>query len=140
MSSEPPIQSDRPPQDGPLRIVYVSWEFPPQFGGGIGTYVHASSRILAARGHEITVITTGSQRCPTREIIDDVLVIRLPAADPSGRGPVELLRAWQARSDAVADLLARLVRGGIDVIEFADYRGEGVTYLSSFAANQRPRC
>jgi glycogen(starch) synthase len=122
----------------PFRIVYVSWEYPPQFGGGIGTYVHAMSRILAARGHQVTVVTVGGA-APAREVREGVAIIRLPTT-PGGIGPLADLRLWQLRSLAVAELLRDLAHGGIDVIEFADYRGEGVEYLKRNRPDERPLC
>lgn len=124
-----------------LRIVYVSWEYPPQYGGGIGTYVHAMARTLAARGHEVTVVTGGSRPSPQREIAAGVTIVRLPLISIPGEGPVEVLRSWQNRSDAVADLLQKLVRGGrVDLIEFCDYRGEGAAFLARTQPAQRPVC
>lgn len=123
-----------------MRIVYVSWEFPPQIGGGIGTYVHAVSRILAARGHEVAVVTVGREAFPTREVADGVTVIRLPGVEPRGGGPLDVLRNWRDRSRAVADVLGKLQRSGVDLIEFPDFRGEGVAYLSETVAGRRPVC
>lgn len=37
------------------RYWILTTEFPPQFGGGIGTYVWHTSRMLQSRGHEVTV-------------------------------------------------------------------------------------
>lgn len=37
------------------RYWILTTEFPPQFGGGIGTYVWYTSRMLQTRGHEVTV-------------------------------------------------------------------------------------
>lgn len=124
-----------------MRIVYVSYEYPPQFGGGIGTYVHAMARTLAARGHAVTVLTVGDGPFPRRTIEDGVTLIRLPLPRPAGDGPVALLRQWQERADAVAELLHKLVRGGrVDLIEFCDYRGEGATFLGTTTPAQRPVC
>ena len=44
--------------DRALRIVFVSREYPPETGGGgIGSYVEAMARALAARGHEVHVLS-----------------------------------------------------------------------------------
>ena len=91
-----------------MRIVFVSYEYPPQFGGGIGTYVAAIARLLADRQHDVTVLTVTTQRYPCRENTDSVEVIRLPIPSGAGPEPMATLRCWQARSDAVADLLKRL--------------------------------
>ncbi|GMU81256.1 MAG: hypothetical protein AMXMBFR47_11270 [Planctomycetota bacterium] len=121
-----------------LRIVYVSWEYPPQFGGGIGTYVHAAARTMAQRGHDVTVVTLGREPFPQRENDGGIHVLRLPLAPGATDDPAGVLRAWQHRSDAVAKTLHALVRRGVDLIEFADYRGEGVTWLGTTDRANRP--
>ncbi len=124
-----------------MRIVFVSWEYPPQFGGGIGTYVHAIAPILAARGHDVSVVTVSTEPYPSRARVDGVTVIRLPMPRGAGDAPIATLRTWQSRADAVDQLLRKLVRAGhIDLIEFCDYRGEGVTFLSTMPAAERPVC
>jgi glycosyltransferase involved in cell wall biosynthesis len=133
-----------------MRMVYVSWEYPPQFGGGIGTYVHAIARILARRGHDVTVVTVGQQPYPARSVEDGVLVVRLPSTEgarsdenprSTRKEPMATLRARQARADAAAEFLAKLVRGGrVDLIEFCDYRGEGAAYLGTTTPAERPVC
>lgn len=40
-----------------MRLALVSHEYPPHFGGGIGTYAALTSRLLANAGHEVHVIT-----------------------------------------------------------------------------------
>jgi glycogen(starch) synthase len=43
---------------GPLRILFVSREYPPETGGGgIGSYVQTVARALARRGHEVHVLS-----------------------------------------------------------------------------------
>ncbi|MBL8763426.1 MAG: glycosyltransferase [Phycisphaerae bacterium] len=133
-----------------MRIVFVSYEFPPQFGGGIGTYVAAMTRILARRGHHVTVVTTTGAPFPQRDHDPLLEIVRVPAVLPGACGgwnaqgqaggePAATLRYWQARSDAVADLLVKMTRAGtIDVIEFGDYRGEANTFLSATVPGRRP--
>ena len=124
-----------------MRIVYTSWEYPPQYGGGIGTYVHAMAHTLAARGHQVSVVTVTDHPYPTRAVEDGVLVVRLPVVPFRGDDPVAMLRGWQQHADAVAACLRKLVRGGrVDVIELCDYRGEGATFLHSTTPEQRPVC
>lgn len=122
----------------PLRIVYVSWEYPPQFGGGIGTYVYAVAHGMARRGHDVTVVTVGREPYPHREADDRVHVLRLPIGASTSADPAGVLRGWQNRADAVAGALRGLARRGVDIIEFADYRGEGVTWLGSTQPGERP--
>jgi len=43
--------------DGKLRILMLSWEYPPVVVGGLGRHVHALATSLATAGHEVTVVT-----------------------------------------------------------------------------------
>jgi glycosyltransferase involved in cell wall biosynthesis len=121
-------------RESPLHLVYVSWEFPPEFGGGIGTYVEAISRAMVARGHEVTVVTLGSRDWPVRELRHGVRVVRLRLPRGHGDGEVGALNTWNARGRSLAEFLPGLCRRGVDIIEFADYRGEGLAYLTEVTA------
>jgi glycogen synthase len=45
-------------EEAPLRVLFVSREYPPETGGGgIGSYVEAIAPALAARGHEVHVLS-----------------------------------------------------------------------------------
>ena len=122
-----------------MNLIFVTWEHPPDFGGGIGTYVHAASRALAARGHDVRVVTVSRQPYPQREFVDGVQIIRLPVSPGTGPEPAATLKTWQHRSDSVAELLEKLCRAPVDLIEFADYRGEGFTWLTAGRGADRPR-
>jgi glycosyltransferase involved in cell wall biosynthesis/GT2 family glycosyltransferase len=122
-----------------LHIAYVSWEFPPQLGGGIGTYVYAMSRALAERGHRVTVITTTPDVFPHRACEGPLTVVRLPLRRASGPEPIATLRTWQNRGRDVGELLGKMdAAGRPDVVEFADYRGEGVLFLTTSRPEKRP--
>lgn len=53
-----------PPSDGPLRVLLLSWEFPPNHVGGLGRHVHDLGAALAAAGHQVTVITVADPGQP----------------------------------------------------------------------------
>lgn len=38
-----------------MKYWLLTTEYPPQFGGGIGTYVHCTANMLSNRGHDVTV-------------------------------------------------------------------------------------
>jgi len=45
-----------------MRIAFISYEYPNNsHSGGIGTYIHQTSNLLADRGHDITVFTCGKR-------------------------------------------------------------------------------
>lgn len=56
-----------------MKILMVSWEYPPVVVGGLGRHVHHLSTALAAAGHDVVVLSrrpTGTDpaaiRRPTR--------------------------------------------------------------------------
>ncbi|KAA9026297.1 glycosyltransferase family 4 protein [Niallia endozanthoxylica] len=60
-----------------LRILFLTWEFPPCIVGGLSRHVHGLTKSLAKKGHEIHVITTGSDTLPVLEKVDNVIVHRV---------------------------------------------------------------
>jgi glycogen synthase len=58
----------------PLRILMLSWEYPPVVHGGLGRHVAALARALTGIGHEVTVVAPGEA-----------------ASSPAGTDPVRLL-------------------------------------------------
>ncbi|MBX3358470.1 MAG: glycosyltransferase [Phycisphaeraceae bacterium] len=125
----------------PLRLVYVSFEYPPQIGGGIGTYVDIVTRGLARQGHRVTVVTVGADPFVTREFTAGMEVVRLPHVRHSGPEPLRSLAYRKDHSDRVGDFLERFVEvEGADVIEFPDYLAEGFSYLARTTPGKRPVC
>lgn len=67
-----------------LRIVHACPNFRPHLGG-VESHVECIGRELAARGHEVTVLTASQPGAPARERLDGLAVERLPrAASPLG--------------------------------------------------------
>lgn len=70
-----------------MRVLIVSWEYPPVVVGGLGRHVHALARRLAAGGHDVRVLSrrpsgTDATTHPTLdETVDGVRVLRV-AEDP----------------------------------------------------------
>lgn len=60
-----------------LKILMLSWEYPPYVVGGLAAHVQGLARALVARGNDVTVIT---QDAATPEVEDDrgVRVLRTP--------------------------------------------------------------
>ncbi|NIN63277.1 MAG: hypothetical protein GTO63_00880, partial [Anaerolineae bacterium] len=44
-----------------MRIWILTSEFPPQVGGGIGTYTRNAATMFSSAGHEVTVLTPSSR-------------------------------------------------------------------------------
>ncbi len=66
-----------------MRILLLSWEYPPRVVGGLGRHVAALSRTLAAAGHEVHVVTRDHPDAPAEEWLDDgIHVVRVAEAPP----------------------------------------------------------
>ena len=80
-----------------MRILMLSWEYPPKMVGGLGRHVHALSRALAAAGHSVTVVSRHGDHADgtpaeTDEIIEGVRVVRVHEDPPLV--PFSELMAW----------------------------------------------
>lgn len=82
-----------------MRVLMLSWEYPPVVVGGLGRHVHALSRHLAGQGHEVVVLCrheagTDALTHPTaRTIHEGVRVVRV-AEDPTHLTFEKDLVAW----------------------------------------------
>lgn len=71
-----------------MRVLIVSWEYPPVVVGGLGRHVHALACRLAAAGHDVRVLSrqfgaTDASTHPTvDEKVDGVRILRV-AEDPA---------------------------------------------------------
>lgn len=64
-----------------MRIALISYEFPPETLGGIGTYAGQAARMLAERGHDLTVFSATSATLAFEENLHGARVHRLPCKD-----------------------------------------------------------
>lgn len=65
-----------------MRILVLSWEYPPRIVGGLGRHVAAITRTLAAQGHEVHVVTRDHPDAPAEETVAGVHVVRVAEAPP----------------------------------------------------------
>jgi glycogen(starch) synthase len=77
-----------------LRVLLLSWEYPPVMVGGLGRHVHALATSLAAAGHQVTVVTRHSPDAPLEEIQDGVRIVRAPEDPPNFPLATSTLLAW----------------------------------------------
>ena len=116
-----------------LRVLFVSREYPPETGGGgIGSYVESMARILAARGHEVHVLS-----CVEGQAVEDTKRagvylhrrgVRRWLPKIRRRLPAAAFRVEGALSSylAVKDLGLE-----VDVLEAPDWRAEGLAFALS---------
>jgi glycosyltransferase involved in cell wall biosynthesis len=81
-----------------VNICLISREYPPFFGGGIGSYTERFARALAGAGHRAVVVTVSDDGEERREERDGVAVVRLPFVAGDGRGGFD----WSGPHAAVA--------------------------------------
>jgi glycogen synthase len=94
-----------------VRVLMLSWEYPPLVVGGLGRHVDALARELAQAGHDVRVVTRGEAIAAVDEIRDGVRV-RRAAVDPIALDfTTETLLAWtQAAEHALLRAALPIVR------------------------------
>jgi glycogen synthase len=67
-----------------MRVMLLSWEYPPRVVGGLGRHVAALARTLVAQGHEVHVVTRDhpDEPAPLDEWHDGIHVVRVTEAAP----------------------------------------------------------
>ncbi len=108
-----------------MRILLLSWEYPPRVVGGLGRHVGALSRNLAAQGHEVHVVTRGhdDDTLPVDERADGVHVVRVGETEPRLDFATDLVPWVLAFNNRVQAAAHRLVReeGPFDVVHAHDW-------------------
>jgi len=67
-----------------VRVLHLSWEYPPLVYGGLGRHVHALAEAQAAAGHDVVVVTQhpGTAGVALDERVGGVRVLRAPHDPP----------------------------------------------------------
>lgn len=82
-----------------VRVLMLSWEYPPLVVGGLGRHVESLSRELVRAGHDVHVVTRGEKDEVVDEVVDGVHV-RRAALDPLAIDfTTESLLAWAQASE-----------------------------------------
>jgi glycogen(starch) synthase len=111
-----------------MRVLVLSWEYPPRIVGGLGRHVDRLTEALAADGHEVHVITRDHPDAPTEEVVSvsstghgHIYVHRVPEYPP--RVPFADLVPWVLQFNlGMAQTGVRLLqRRKIDVIHAHDW-------------------
>lgn len=100
-----------------MRVLMLSWEYPPVVVGGLSRHVHALARHLVRDGHEVVVLCrhvagTDAETHPTTDrVVEGVRIIRV-AEDPMHVTFERDLVAWTlAMGHAMVRAGAELLRG-----------------------------
>jgi 1,4-alpha-glucan branching enzyme len=112
-----------------MQICFVSQEYPPARHGGLGTQTFHKAHGLAALGHQTYVVTHSPDDARHESADGRVHVIRIPGGDAVLEVRTEPVR-WLTYSVQIAAALAELqARSPLDLIDFAEWGGEGYVYL-----------
>jgi glycogen(starch) synthase len=68
-----------------VRVLILSWEFPPIVEGGLARHVRKLTEQLAAAGHDVHVLTRGGDHAPAEEERHGVVVHRARSSPGSRR-------------------------------------------------------
>src|SRR3954452_8135488 len=131
-----------------MRVLILSWEYPPIVAGGLARHVRKLSEGLAREaGVEVHVLTRGSRTTPQYEVMDGVHVHRVP--ETTTPRDLDAFLTWVDRmnADMVAagiELAAEadLVHGHDWLVAEAAYalaHDDGVPYLTTIHATEYVR-
>lgn len=123
-----------------MNICLVSQEYPPETGGGgIGTQTFLKAQGLSARGHEVHVVSTSWDE-QARMYRDGAVMIHRIAEPKLAVEGYEPSTSWLAYSMAVAEKLHALGKETkFDVIQFAEYGGEGFIFQTDTFAHRQAK-
>lgn len=65
-----------------MRLLILSWEYPPRIVGGLGKHVHRLATALAEAGHAVHVVTRDHPDAPAEEMLEGVHVLRVGEYPP----------------------------------------------------------
>ncbi|MDH7564208.1 MAG: glycosyltransferase family 4 protein [Candidatus Bathyarchaeota archaeon] len=104
-----------------LRVIMLSWEFPPRIIGGISPHVYFLSRSLAKNGVKVYVVTCDFPGAPQHENVDGVEVYRVDSyknPSPDFATWVYLMNVNMQKEIAA---LVRSLGGGVDIFHAHDW-------------------
>ncbi len=77
-----------------MRILHLSWEYPPVMYGGLGRHVHALAETQAGMGDDVVVITQSADGAAADEVLNGVRVIRVMPSAPNVPFDLTNLIGW----------------------------------------------
>jgi glycogen synthase len=119
-----------------MRVLVISWEYPPIIEGGLARHVRKLSEHLVGEGVEVHVLTRGGGRLPATEDRHGVVVHRLK--EPPFPKDVKAFVRWvqtmnEDMRDAGAELSAEL---GFDLVHSHDWLVAGAAEQIARAASR----
>lgn len=106
-----------------MKYWILTTEYPPLYGGGIGTYAHNAAKMLAAEGEDVTVFVPGKGDTPYAiDFIEGIRVVQVNLhRTPESACLGHVARQSYEFAMTVRDLIR--LEGKPDVIESQEYQG-----------------
>lgn len=101
-----------------MKILVLTWEFPPRLVGGIARHVAELYPELVKLGHSIHLITVASDTVPQRELVEGIIVHRVQVA------PGDNFFHWIVNmNESMGDYGGKLIleQGGFDLLHAHDW-------------------
>lgn len=113
-----------------MRVAFVTLQYPPATVGGIGTYVQTVATMLAADGHDVTVVCAAAGQTRSTQMEDGVRVERLPPPGPASFWS-RVVRPDQAFRVRIQHALWSAwatwrLRRRFDVVEAPEWKAQGL--------------
>lgn len=108
-----------------MRVVMLSWEYPPFVIGGIAAHVDGLARAMVRGGHEVVVLSLqrhepGTDPVPDDEVVDGVRILRA-ATDLPWLPEGDLVARMASANHQIVALAARLGDWRPDVVHAHDW-------------------
>jgi len=104
----------------PVRILLVSWEYPPLVVGGMAPHVEGLATSYARAGHDVVVFTRSHPDVPGDSVVDGVRVLRVELNYP-WIPEEQLITAAASANHQLVQLLGRLGDWRPDVVHAHDW-------------------
>ena len=103
-----------------MKILMLSWEYPPLSYGGLARHVQDLSEAMASKGHSLHIITQGDNNIPEKEEINGVMVYRTRRVKVGGNNFVDdILHLNYQLLERAIEVKQKL--GGVDLIHAHDW-------------------
>lgn len=119
-----------------MKVLMLSWEYPPHMVGGLGQHVYDISRYLVRQGVEPHIITPRVENQPDHETLDGVFIHRV--GNPISEASPDDFKGWTFtfNSEAIREAVRlNSQTGGFDIIHAHDwmvaYAGRSVSKIFS---------
>jgi glycogen(starch) synthase len=103
-----------------MRVLMLSWEYPPLVIGGIAAHVDGLARALARGGHEVVVLSLHTADAPDDSVVDGVRVVRANI-DLPWLPDDNLVARMSSANHQITQLVARLGEWRPEVVHAHDW-------------------